>query len=143
MKKSLSFIFIILIITNIFTACRAERPQIEDYEWKMRYIIHTENNSILFDAYDSQNSAHPEAKIIDMILIAKDGNIIITDNTNNKTYYGTYSIENKTPEGVNYTVNINSKLGYAGVAMTTYADGSKEATLPISIDRYSLCFVEK
>ena len=37
-------------------------------------------------------------------------------------------------------VTIDGKEGYATVAMTTYADGSEEPTLPISLDGYSMYF---
>ena len=46
----------------------------------------------------------------------------------------------KTPEGTDYHITIDGKSGFACVAMTTYADGTEEPTLPISLDGYSLYF---
>ena len=35
---------------------------------------------------------------------------------------------------------VDGKSGYAGVAMTSYADGTEEPTLPIALDDYSMYF---
>ena len=75
-----------------------------------------------------------------MPYLAKDGKITITDVTNNKTYEGTYTVSGRNPEGTDYHITIHGKSGYAGVAMTTYADGTKEATLPITLGGYSMYF---
>ena len=126
----------------IFTlaACGAEKPKIEDYEWKMRTIAHIEDHQIVYDAASKESNTYPEAKIIEMTLIAKDGKITLADVTNNKTYEGTYTVSDRNPKGTDYTITIDGKSGYAGVAMTTYADGTEEPTLPITIDGYSLYF---
>ena len=39
-----------------------------------------------------------------------------------------------------YRITIDGKSGFACVAMTTYADGTEEPTLPISLDGYSIDF---
>ena len=75
-----------------------------------------------------------------MTLVAKDGKITITNVTNNKTYEGTYTVSGRNPVGTDYHITIDGKSGYAGVAMTTYADGSEEPTLPITLDGYSMYF---
>ena len=81
--------------------------KIEDYEWKMRTIVHVENNQAVYDAVGEEITTHPEVKIIDMTLVAKDGGITITDITNSKTYYGTYKAVQKTPAGTDYEVTID------------------------------------
>ena len=116
------------------------KVKIEDYEWKMRTIMHGEDNQVVVDAVGEYDTAHPEAKIVEMTLVAKDGKITITDHTNNKTYEGTYTVEQKTPAGTNYEVTIDGKEGYATVAMTTYADGTEEPTLPINLGTHSIYF---
>ena len=124
----------------VLSACGMGKPRIEDYEWKMRTIMHTEDNRIVYDAVAEESTTHPEAKIIEMTLVAMDGKITITDVTSGKTYEGTYTVSGRTPEGTDYHITIDGKSGYAGVAMTTYADGSEEPTLPISLDGYSMYF---
>ena len=140
MKRTISTIILIAILTITLSACGMGKVKIEDYEWKMRTIMHGEDNQVVVDAVGEDDPAHPEAKIIDMTLTAKDGKITITDHTNNKIYEGTYTVEQKTPAGTDYKVMIDGKEGYATVAMTTYADGTEEPTLPINLGTHSIYF---
>ena len=138
--KRLAGLLLVTVLLFSLSACGLRKHKIEDYKWKLRYVMHGEENRAVVDAAEEEHSAYPEATVLDMTLIAEDGRITITDETNQKTYEGTYTVESKTPEGTNYTVTIDGKVGYAGVAMTTYADGTQEPTLPISLDGYSICF---
>ena len=140
MKKIVSILLLAATLMLALSACGIGKPKIEDYEWKMRTIAHVEGEQLVYDAAAEERTAHPEAKIIEMTLVAKDGKITITDVTNGKTYEGTYTVSGRNPEGTDYQITIDGKSGYAGVAMTTYADGSEEPTLPISIDGYSMYF---
>ena len=140
MKKIVSILLLAVTLIFALSACGMGKPKIEDYEWKMRTIMHAEDNQVIYDAAAEESSTHPEAKIIEMTLVAKDGKITITDVTNNKTYEGTYTVSGRNPEGTDYNITIDGKSGYATVAMTTYADGTEEPTLPISLDGYSMYF---
>ena len=140
MKRTISILLFVATLTIALSACGLGKVKIEDYEWKMQTIMHGEDNQVVVDAVGEYDTAHPEAKIIDMTLTAKDGKITITDNTNNKTYEGTYTVEQKTPAGTDYKVTIDGKEGYATVAMTTYADGTEEPTLPINLGTHSIYF---
>ena len=140
MKKIISILLLAVTLILALSACGMGKPKIEDYEWKMRYVMHGEDNQFVMDAMAEESSTYPEAKIIEMTLVAKDGKITITDVTNNKTYEGTYTVSGRNPKGTDYNITIDGKSGYAGVAMTTYADGSEEPTLPISLDGYSMYF---
>ena len=140
MKKIVSILLLAATLMLALSACGMGKPKIEDYEWKMRTIVHIEDEQLVYDAAAEEISTRPEAKIIEMTLVAKDGKITITDVTNNKTYEGTYTVSGRNPEGTDYNITIDGKSGYAGVAMTTYADGSEEPTLPISLDGYSMYF---
>ena len=140
MKRTISIIIFIATLAIALSACGMGKVKIEDYEWKMRTIMHGEDNQVVVDAVGEYDTAHPEAKIVEMTLVAKDGKIRITDHTNNKTYEGTYTVEQKTPAGTNYKVTIDGKEGYATVAMTTYADGTEEPTLPINLGTHSIYF---
>lgn len=140
MKRTISTIILIAVLTITLSACGMGKVKIEDYEWKMRTIMHGEDNQVVIDAVGEYDTAHPEAKIVEMTLVAKDGKITITDHTNNKTYEGTYTVEQKTPAGTDYEVTIDGKEGYATVAMTTYADGTEEPTLPINLGTHSIYF---
>ena len=140
MKRTISIIILIATLTIALSACGMGKVKIEDYEWKMRTIMHGEDNQVVVDAVGEDDPAHPEAKIIDMTLTAKDGKITITDHTNIKTYEGTYKVEQKTPAGTDYKITIDGKEGYATVAMTKYYDGTEEPTLPINLGTHSIYF---
>ena len=140
MKRIISIIILIATLTIALSSCGMGKVKIEDYEWRMRTVMHGEDNQVVVDAVGEDDPAHPEAKIIDMTLTAKEGKISITDNTNDKTYEGTYTVEQKTPAGTDYKVTIDGKEGYATVAMTTYADGTEEPTLPINLGTHSIYF---
>ncbi|MBQ3015433.1 MAG: hypothetical protein IJD79_01485 [Clostridia bacterium] len=140
MKKIISILLLLSIMLFSLSACGIGKPKIEDYEWKMRTIMHADDNQVIYDAVAEESTTHPEAKIIEMTLVAKDGKITITDVTNGKTYEGTYTVSGRNPKGTDYHISIDGKSGYAGVAMTTCADGSEEPTLPITLDGYSMYF---
>ena len=139
-------ILILLLMTTLLlslSSCSLGKVKIEDYTWKMRYVMHGEDDKAVIDVAGKEDSAYPDAKIVEMTLVANDGKITITDSTNNVTHEGTYKVDSKTPDGTNYMVTIDGKSGYAGVAMTTYADGTQEPTLPITLDSYSIYFYAK
>ena len=140
MKKIVSILLLAATLMFALSACGMGKPKIEDYEWKMRYVMHGEDNQFVMDAMAEESSTHPEAKIIEMTLVAKDGNITITDITNNKTYEGTYTVSGRDPKGTDYRVTIDGKSGFACVAITTYADGTEEPTLPINLGTHSFYF---
>ena len=140
MKKIVSILLLAATLIFALSACGMGKPKIEDYEWKMRTIAHVEGEQLVYDAVAEESTAHPEAKIIEMTLVAKDGKITITDVTNGKTYEGTYTVSGRNPEGRDYHITIDGKSGYATVAMTTYADGTEEPTLPINLGTHSIYF---
>jgi len=141
MKRIFSIILTLIILLS---SCSFDKSlRIESYEWRMRTVMHTEEGQVVYDAAAEKSNTHPEAKIIDMTLVAKDGKLTITDNTNKKSYDGTYSVSGKNPKSTDYKLTINGKKGYATVAMTTYADGTSEPTLPINLDGYSIYFYAK
>ncbi len=145
MKKLLS-VFLMLTLLFALSACGADVVAIEDYEWKMRTVmsnnIETAQNEDEFVVVVGEaDELYPDAKIVDLTLKAQDGEITITDATNNKTYSGTYKVQQKTPKGTDYEVTIDGVTGYATVAPTEYYDGSEVPTLPINLGEYSLYFI--
>lgn len=145
MKKILSM-FLTTIIIFTLSACSGDVVAIEDYEWKMRTVASNDIEAAqapdeLIVAVGKADALYPEAEIVDLTLNAKDGAITITDRTNNKTYSGTYEVQQKTPKGTDYEIIINGVSGYATVSPTEYYDGSEIPTLPININGYSLYFI--
>ena len=147
MKKIIP-IFLMLIFTFALSACNSVEFAIEDYEWKMRAVMRNDievaqNEDELVVAVGEADELYPNAEIVDITLTAKDGEITVTDATNSKTYSGTYTVRQKTPDGTDYEVTIDGVSGHATVAPTEYYDGSEIPTLPINIDGYSIYFIPK
>ena len=145
MKRFILCSIIVVMLAIALTACGASDMIIENYEWKMRTVMSNDieaaqNEDELVVAVGEADELYPDAKIVELILVAKDGAITITDATNNKTYTGTYKVQQKTPKGTDYKVTIDGKEGYATVAMTKYDDDSEEPTLPINLGDYSIYF---
>ena len=148
MKKILYTVSVVLLLVFSLSSCASETISIEDYEWKMRTVMSgnietARNENALIVAVGEPDELYPEAKIVDLTLIAKDGIITIKDGTNNKTYTGTYKVQKETPKGTDYEITINGQDCYATVAPTEYYDGSEVPTLPINLGEYSLYFIPK
>ena len=144
MKKIISLLLMLILVFTL-SACNGDVVAIEDYEWKMGAVMRNDieaaqNEDELVVAVGEEDDVHPNAKIVDLKLVAKDGSITVTDATNNKTYSGTYKVQQKTPKGTDYEVTIDGIKGYATVAPTEYYDGSEVPTLPINLGEFSLYF---
>ena len=143
MKRIISILLLTTLIL-VLSACGMGNPKIEDYEWKMRVVM--SNDIALADsdevviAVGRPDEIYPHAKIVELTLLAKKGKLTITDATNSKIHEGTYKAFKKTPDGTDYEITIDGKNGYATIAMTKYYDGTKEPTLPITLDEYSIYF---
>ena len=144
MKKVVSLILALITLLCCLTACGMGNPKIEDYEWRMRVVMSNDielaDSDEVVIAVERPDEIYPLAKIVELTLLAKEGKLTITDATNSKIYEGTYKAFKKTPEGTDYEITIDGKNGYATVAMTKYYDGTKEPTLPITLDEYSIYF---
>ena len=144
MKKVLA-VFLLFVVVFSLSACNGDVVTIEDYEWKMSAVMRNDievaqNEDELVVAVGEEDDIHPNAKIVDLKLVANDGSITVTDATNNKSYSGTYKVQRKTPKGTDYEVTIDGIKGYATVAPTEYYDGSEVPTLPINLGDFSLYF---
>ena len=144
MKKVLA-LFLLFVVVFSLSACNGDVVALEDYEWKMGAVMRNDievaqNEDELVVAVGEEDDIHPNAKIVDLKLVANDGSITVTDATNNKSYSGTYKVQRKTPKGTDYEVTIDGIKGYATVAPTEYYDGSEVPTLPINLGDFSLYF---
>ena len=144
MKKVLA-VFLLFVVIFSLSACNGDVVAIEDYKWKMGAVMRNDievaqNEDELVVAVGEEDDIHPNAKIVDLKLVANDGSITVTDATNNKSYSGSYKVQRKTPKGTDYEVTIDGIKGYATVAPTEYYDGSEVPTLPINLGEYSLYF---
>lgn len=138
MKK----ISVIILMLLVFSAgcSNSGISKIDGYTWLMTTVqsMKAEGQAI---AYGHGGTSTLETGVeISLECKAEDGNLILTDKTNNQTYTGTYQLVEINLQSVNYEVIIGGTKGTAVVAMTTYHDGSQDPTLIISLNDYALNF---
>ena len=139
-KEKLIVILAITVVCIIFMViCNFVITNIENRDWVLAYAQKSDPYMVVAHGvdYDFSNINDPMysvSKPVELTLEANDGNLIITDKTNGKTYTGTYRSSlgmlgffNKT-----YTVEIDGIEGTANL--------STQRTLFMSLDGYALTF---
>lgn len=117
----------IIVILCIIIYALVAKPIIETRTWMLSYAQQAEPPLFVvahnddYDFSDVDSSLFEFSKLIEVILEAKDGKLILTDTTNKKTYEGTYKIKSwgryinqsysVIIDGVEGTANISSKFG--------------------------------
>lgn len=137
--KKIFCLLLICVLAVFITACGNDEITIEGHEWQLRTAANI-NAEGLVVAVSEKTEAYPEAEVVEVVLTAEDGEIVITDKTNSKTYVGAYEEMYVTNNSEDYKIILKGKDGYATVAYTTYDDGTKELTLPVTIDGYDMYF---
>lgn len=132
---------LLLVLLLILTGCGSSKvPQIEDYTWVMTSVQSVEAGGQAV-AYGERGSSTLEtAKQIVLLCRAEEGSMTLIDQTNHKTYTGTYQLSKDSPQGAIYEVTIEGQEGYAATAMTTYQDGSQDPTLIFNLGDYAVNF---
>ena len=132
---------LLLVLLLILTGCGSSKvPQIEDYTWVMTSVQSVEAGGQAV-AYGERGSSTLEtAKQIVLLCRAEEGSLTLIDQTNRKTYTGTYQRSKNSPQGTIYEVTIEGQEGYAAAAMTTYQDGSQDPTLIFNLGDYAVNF---
>lgn len=134
-------------MTMLLSACGIKgKPvvYVESYEWKMMSVM--SNNTDLSEdelviAVGEQDELYPNAKVVDIILTATNGEITLTDATNNKTYTGTYKMTEETSKTATYEIEIDGIAGDATIAITEHLGNRLTPTLPINLGEYTVCFL--
>ena len=142
--KRITVLILALIITMLISACGLNEKEIvhlESYEWKMQSVM--SNDTELADeelvvAVGEPDELYPNAKVVDMILTAKGGEITFIDATNNQTYTGTYSITEETSKSITYKIVIDDISGNATISITEHLGNRLKPTLPINLGEYTV-----
>lgn len=138
MKK----ICILLTLTVLLLAgCSGSNVAgIEEHTWVMTTVQSTEADGQAIAYGTTGQSTLDDAVMIELECKAVDGNLTLSDRTNNQTYTGTYEQISTDPDASNYKITIGQTEGLAVAAMTTYRDESQKPTLIITLDDYTLNF---
>ncbi len=139
MKKIVGVVCLLAVMLTAFAACGKNGYEIEDYEWKLRTALRTENSGTVV-AVGEEAAAYPDAEVVDVVLKADDGEIAIIDKTNNETHNGAYEDMYVTEVTNDYKVIFKGTEGYVNVSETEYADNSRVPTLVMALGDYDLYF---
>ena len=126
MKKIIPVLFI-LILVMIFSACGKTEKTIEDCEWKLQSATSFKNQDEIVTVGNT-------------ILKLNDGELIIEDTANDKTYKGAYEEMYATEIKNDYKVIIEGAIGY--MELSESSEDEKESQVLLTIDQYDLYFVE-
>lgn len=137
--KKLCCIFLTLCL--LLTGCGKNKiPKIDAYTWEMTSVQSMDANGQAVAYGDRGSSTLDSAVYMELTCTAEAGILTFTDQTNGKSYSGTYSLSGTDPRSVLYQVTVDGKEGFAVVAMTTYHDGTGEPTFIINLDDYAINF---
>ena len=75
------------------------------------------------------------------MLTAKNGEITLTDASNNKTYTGTYKMIEETSKSATYEIVIDDIEGNATITITEHLGNRLTPTLPINLGEYTVYFL--
>lgn len=138
MKKITLWLAVLLLL--LAGCSNNQNPHIEEYDWEMISVqsMDADGQAIAFGEHGS--SILTSAKLVELTCTAENGQITLIDQTNSKTYMGTYKLTQTDSQSFIYEVDVDGKKGHAVVAMTTYHDGCQEATFIMNLGEYTINF---
>ena len=110
----------------------------EGLTWTAQTLQSQEDGEILAAA---EETAIQEVPRLDLTAQVESGTITLTDHAAGETYTGTlYPAEDADPNAQVYTLAFPGQPeGYGVYGVTEYADGSRDATLYLTINAQTLC----
>ena len=144
MKKVITFYGIVILCIIVAVILIFAMPNLENRTWGLSYAQQAEAPCFVVAHNPDYNFSEDESglfdfsKEVELTLEAKDGNLLIVDKTNEKTYEGTYTVNSggigrfRVFKNKTYAVVINGLEGTANF--------STNRILFVSIDGYCLYF---
>lgn len=137
----LVILVVILLFTNVFQKPETIRSvEIQDHNWEFVLMMEQEN---VVACRENDTVSYPSATPFNMQLRVSDDTITLTNEDTGEQQNITYKILQKNPDGIIYDISCNGKTGYANTGVTTYADGTTENTLYLTMDDVTMKFMEK
>ena len=140
------WIVLFCLMVFVLTGCSNEKntvsdaPRIEDYSWVMTTIQYTEDDGQII-AHAADTVGVPDSSVeIALKCSSANGELSLTDETNSKSYKGTYKVTDTNQETRIYEIVLNNMEGMAVVSMTNYEDQSQTPTFIIRFEDYSINF---
>lgn len=135
-----AFTTLLAAALGVFTSCaKAQSVSVEGREWVLQKAIDANSGEIV--AYGNANDANQTSRpIVELICTFSNGQMYLTDATNEKAYQGTFSLSDADADDAIYEVSFQGQIGTAVAGETRFLDGSKKATLILSVGGHVLYF---
>ncbi len=143
MKSVLSVMGGILLLFLISSAgCSQSSPlSLENHSWTFATLQSEEDGSIIACS-DDKKPIYGDAKVMDLACQAEDGVLTLANTGTQEKWELSYRVNIHKPEAVIYDLSSADQSGHATVGVTSYLSGDADYTLILSIDGYTLYFVE-
>lgn len=143
MKNVMTKALLIVSMLAFLTGCSNHQPpNIEEYVWSMSSVQSLNDNGEIIAYGANEKCDNENAVQVELECSAKDGVLEFKDVTNNKTYVGSYKLENANAKSINYSITIGTTKGFAVVSYTMYDNDSNMPTLIMNLGNYALNFYE-
>lgn len=113
---------------------------IENHNWEF-VLVQGNNGNILACSADEQE-IYDTAKTVPLSVQAKDGKMELKNEDTGENWNIEYKINDKSIGGIIYDISCNGKTGFASTGVTEYYDGQSEYTMYLSINDYTIKFIE-
>lgn len=145
--RKITVLVLAIVMTMLLSACGIKgKPvvYIDSYEWKLQSVMNNDTgvaDEEIVIAVGEQDELYPNAKVVDVVLTTNNGEITLTDATNNKTYTGTYKMTEETSKSATYEIVIDDIEGIATITITEHFGNRLTPTLPINLGEYTVYFL--
>lgn len=132
--------WLLAFLLVLLTGCSSKMPKIDAYSWVMTSVQSMDAGGQAVAYGERFSSTLEEAKQVELICEAQGGTLTLTDQTNDRTYTGTYQQSQSDFKSTIYEVEVEGISGVAVAAMTTYQDGTQDPTLIFNFGDYAVNF---
>ena len=136
--KSKLFLLLLPLLLLVSGCAVRESLQIEGEDWQLKLIQSNADGSIL--ARGPGREAYADVPEAEVSCRAEKGKIIIKDAADVFSAEGMYYLQQKQQDSAIYRLRLDGEESLAGLSFTSYADGSREKTLVIRREAYSIYF---
>ncbi len=116
--------------------------EIDETEWVMTLAQTEDGIAAIHPTLEGTLSEYTDAALAEVTLSARDGVLIISDETGGKSYSGSYEKSEEDDGYLRYTVTAEDENGTAVITLSEDSDGNYSLTLIVAVKNYALSFKE-
>lgn len=137
MLRAAAVVIALAMSVAFFGGC-SEDYAIEGHKWQFTFA-QTQSGEITLCS-QQESALYPDAEIVEISLVAEGGALTVTEDGSATEYV--YSVQDRSAGGTIYVLESDGKsCGIASVGVTSYADGTGEYTLIVTVDGNSCYFI--